>query len=282
MSTFYVSPMAQTMKLEAGKIYRGYISVSNPRESESDFYYQANVGPYSVVDSDYTVDFDTMDESSEIVNWIQIENPTGVVKPNESKKIYFNIVVPDTAAAHGEYAVINVGADPNYASMNSTGILDSFEMASVIFAEVEGEMRHEGEVSDVSIGGFSTGGRVTSRLEFTNSGDVHETATVKDIIRNTISGEEIIVNGDEGEIYSEIIMPGTTRVLTRELGGMSGLGIYNVTEEVKYMGETSSYEQTVIVCPIWFIVLVLITMITLIGTIIAIVRKRLRFSKSDV
>ena len=274
MDIFAVTPMSQDIELEAGKTYEASILVSNPANATKNFTYQVTVSPYSVTGSDYAADLLTLSNRSEITKWIKIEEPSGTLAPNESKKIKFTISVPETAPSGGQYAALLVsgrgeGQDGDGVTINSV-----LEIASIVFANVEGETIHEGEIVDNAIPGlvFSTPITVGATLE--NKGNVHEAAEVFLTVKNSFTGETIYPKGDELNGIREIIMPETTRYLTREVSEVPALGGFEITQEVFYLGEKSIETKTVFVCPLWFVILTIFTIGAIIGTVLAKIKKK--------
>ena len=274
MDIFAVTPMSQDIELEAGKTYEASILVSNPANATKNFTYQVTVSPYSVTGSDYAADLLTLSNRSEITKWIKIEEPSGTLAPNESKKIKFTISVPETAPSGGQYAALLVsgrgeGQDGDGVTINSV-----LEIASIVFANVEGETIHEGEIVDNAIPGlvFSTPITVGATLE--NKGNVHEAAEVFLTVKNSFTGETIYPKGDELNGIREIIMPETTRYLTREVSEVPALGVFEITQEVFYLGEKSIETKTVFVCPLWFVILTIFTIGAIIGTVLAKIKKK--------
>ena len=71
-------------------------------------------------------------------------------------------------------------------------------------------------------------------------------------------------------------MPETTRHISRDLDGFSPLGIYTIKQTVTYLDEVSVVERTVIACPIWFMVLLGLTILTIIYSIFKSIKKHRR------
>ena len=91
---FMVTPMSQRVALDAGSTYGGYITIANPSNATEDFHYKVVVSSYNVLDEQYTADFLTRSDRSQIVDWITVDNPTGTLKPNETTKVHYKINVP--------------------------------------------------------------------------------------------------------------------------------------------------------------------------------------------
>lgn len=275
--SFVVFPMSQEMTLEAGKTYRGVINVVNPADADGDFSYTIVVTPYSVADVGYEANLEETSTWSQIVDWIMIDDPSGTLAPNETKEITFTVTVPTDAPAGGQYAAIAVrSSGAEVAQGDSLKIHNVYELASVIYATVEGETVHSGEVVTNTVPGFVTDGDVVLTTMVANTGNVHEMAAVKIEAKNILTGERFFPRSESEIVYEEVVMPSTTRYITRELNELPLLGVFEVSQEVSYLGEISLNTSLVILCPIWFMVLVVATIGTLIGTITALIMKRRR------
>ncbi len=271
---FTVMPMNQTLTLTPGEEYEGSITVTNPADAKNDFSYKINVTPYSVIGEEYAADLATKTNLSAIVDWITIENPKGTLKPNSSTKINFKIKVPEDAAGGGQYAAITVSSNDNQTSSEDLAVENVFEMASVVYATVNGEINHVGEIKENSVPAFSptTPVKVTARIS--NNGNVHENATVKIEAKNFFTGETILPTDENNGQYSEMIMPGTERYAVREVGNLPEFGVVQVEQTVYYLGMSSVESVNVIICPIWFLVLMIVTLGAIIAAIVRAIFKR--------
>ena len=86
-NTFTLLPMSQRFLLMPGKVTEGSIKIVNPADATEDFSYKVTVTPYGVVGEDYKADLETDSTRTAIAKWIEIEEPTGKIKPNESKEV---------------------------------------------------------------------------------------------------------------------------------------------------------------------------------------------------
>lgn len=278
---FTVTPMSQRMSLEAGKTVEGSISVINPNDSVDDLKYKAYVAPYSVVGEGYEADLTTDSKYNMIKDWITIENPTGTIEPNKTGEIKFKIKVPGSAPAGGQYAAIIITRDDDTTSSeNGVAVKDIFEMASLIYANVSGETVHKGEILSNDIPGFVASAPITVGAMISNEGNTHENATVIIKATNFFTGDVIVEGDAEENYYSEIIMPDTTRYVTREISeGLPLLGVVKVEQTIYYQGSSDVAESNVIICPIWFLLLVFLTIAAIIGSIVMMVRKHRKKAK---
>ena len=264
---FSVSPMVSQIDLKAGETYDGVITVSNPADATEDFYFKVSISPYSVAGSNYTPDFVTISDWSRIVEWIKAKPATGVLKPNETAKIEYTITVPADAPAGGQYAMIGISSNPPANSEEAGVVQNVFEMASLIYAKVDGETKHEGKILENSVPGFVCDGVPKTKVSVSNTGNVHETATTNLVVKNILSGQEIFpTEGSDGN-FDSLIMPETTRDIVKNLDMVQAIGVYEVKQTVSYLGEVKDISTIMVVCPLWFIILISLTFISVISLI---------------
>ena len=273
---FTVLPMSQRFSLEPGKTYTGSLSIVNPADATEDFLYSISVSPYGVMGEDYTADLVTVTNRSEIVKWIKISEPKGSVKPNETKKVEFTITVPENAAAGGQYAAIAVSSNESSNASEGVAVNNVFELASLVYATVAGKTEHKGEILENNVPGFVVSAPITLSAMISNEGNVHEDATFVISVSNAFTGQVILPTEDNEGHYNELIMPETTRDVTREVNDLPALGIMKVNQTIYYQGDVNTVEKNVIICPIWFLFLIAFTIIAIIGTIVRLVIKHKR------
>lgn len=272
---FTVTPMSQRVSLKPGEVYNGSITIINPVNSESDFNYKATVTPYSVVGEDYAADLATKSNYNMMTDWVKIEEPTGTLKPNNSKEIKFSIKVPEDAPAGGQYATIAISQNQSTdAKDGGVAVNNVFEMASLIYAEVAGETKHETEIIENQIPGFVTSAPITLKALLKNEGNVHETATIVIEAKDFFTGNVIVETENDANRYTELVMPETTRAVERDINeNLPALGVVHIEQTIYYNGEQSVTTKDVIICPVWFMILLGVTIAAIVGTIVMIVRK---------
>ena len=272
---FTVAPMSQTLELKPGETYEGYILVSNPEDSGVDFDFQVEVAPYGVTGNDYKADLTTSSARTLLAEWVKVTNATGIVKPNEKVRVEYTITVPEDAAGGGQYAALvvsqNTHGEVEHANI---GVSNVFGMASVLYAKVDGEINHSGEVMENSIPGFTTSLPVSSSVMLKNDGNVHEDADIYISIKNVLNGEMVYPKDGQSGGVTEEILPGTTRYLTQSIQDISPLGIYEVKQTISYLDHEDVTTQVLIACPIWFMFLVFVTVCSIISFIISRIIKR--------
>lgn len=270
---FTVLPMSQRFSLKPGEVYKGSITVVNPVDATEDFAYKVAVVPYGVAGQDYQADLITDSDHTAIAKWIELEEPTGKIKPNESKEIKFTITVPKNAPAGGQYAALTVTSNNDASNSEGVAIQNVFEMASIIYGSVAGKTEYIGEVQENNIPGFVVTAPVTLSALISNEGNVHMDATFVITVTDFFTGRVILPTEDNEGQYSEVIMPETTRFVEREVNNLPALGVVKINQTIYYNGTVSTEEKDVIICPIWFLALLAATVCAIIGTIIHLIVK---------
>ena len=262
---FTVMPMNQKFYLTPGEEYEGSITVVNPADAKTDFPYKVSVTPYSVIGEEYAADLATRSNMSAIVDWIMIENPTGTLAPNSSAKVNFKITVPEDAAGGGQYATITVGSNSVPTTDGSVAIENVFEMASIIYASVDGEINHVGTIEENTVPAFSATAPVKVMARLSNEGNVHEEATITIKATNMFTGETILPTEDNAGRYTEVVMPNSERYISREVDNLPLFGMVHIEQTVYYLGLSSVEAVNVLICPIWFLIL----MFAALGAVVA-------------
>lgn len=270
---FSVTPMNQMIELVPGETYTFSITVSNPVNSAENFDYKVYATPYSVVTEEYDADVAKKTDYTRMVDWITIAEPTGTIVPNETKDIEFTITVPENAPGGGQYAAIIVGADDKDEVNGSTAVTNVLEIASILYAKVDGEIVHKGEVVENNVPGFVTDPKINVSSLIVNEGNMHEIASIAITAKNVFTGETIASAELENGAYAELILPDSQRFINKEINELPMIGIINVQQDIYYNGETSTVEKNVIVCPIWFLVLLALTLMAIVWKIVKTIRK---------
>lgn len=278
-SAFTVLPMSQRFSLVAGGTYEGSVTVANPVDAESDFSFTVTATPYNVVGDNYEADLANITTHSQIANWITIENPSGTLKPNEHTTVKYTIHVPENVPSGGQYATILVSQDN---SAQSTGegfsVATTLQLASVIYGDISGSLVREGTVIENNVPGFSFDPSIALTAIVKNDGNTHSDAIFNITITNKFTGEEI-VNESRGGNFSEIIMPETSRFITHRISNLPLLSFVHVNQTIYFNDVAYTSEKDLLICPIWFIFLSIITIISLVAFIVSRVRKH-RYKKS--
>ena len=279
--SFLITPMNQHFYLKPGEVYEGSIKVVNPANSSADFKYEASVAPYGVVGKDYEADLTTESKWTEIAKWITIENNKGVLAPNETAYVNFTIRVPENAPPGAQSAAIVVTQDKDGKATEGFLMENIFEMASIIYGEVEWEVYQETAIISQDLPSFSDTPLISAKVVLENRGNVFEEANITISVKDLITGEAILPTATNAGEYKEIVVPESTREVVRNIDGLPFLGVVRIEQSIFYNNETDIISRDVWICPIWFMVLVGVLITVLTTTIVKIVkfhqRKKARY-----
>lgn len=288
---FALSPMAKRAYLEPGTTYDATIRITNPAIAKNTLHFKIEAVPYNVVNENYDADFRSETEYTKISNWITLDQDEGYVEPNNSTTITYHINVPADAPGGGQYCALSVRSLANEESTNSgenvTAVSDIIELSSIIYAQVNGDVKREGEILENKIPIISFKNPITTTMSFRNTGNVHQDATVAIKATNIITGQPIMLDGSDAENYdeedttsqgvanfNEIVMPDSSRFVTRQVQGLPDLGIYKISQTVKFSGTENTVEHIIFMTPVWFLCLVIAVIASTIALIVYRNKKR--------
>lgn len=270
-----VSPPSTEVSLEPGKSYTGSINITNPADATEELAYKAYVAPYGVKNLTYDADLSTQTTMTKITDWITLENPTGTIAVNSKAVLNYTINTPADAPAGGQYAAIMIQAS---SGENDATIGEVFEIASIIFAKIGGNNTVDGKILSVETPSFMFEAPITTTATFSNTGNVHATAKITAELRSAMTGEVIFPDIDEevSNSLTEIIMPGTERALVFTIEKVPMLGVYNLKETISYLDDTFTDEKVIFICPIWFLVMVIVAIALIIIAVIATIKRKVK------
>jgi hypothetical protein len=96
-----------------------------------------------------------------------------------------------------------------------------------------------------------------------------------------LTGETILPTEFDDGKYLEIVMPDTTKFVAREVNGLPMLGIVKISQSIYYNYAISTEEKTVIICPIWFMTLMAVTLVAIVAKIAGTIRKHKKSKRNS-
>lgn len=294
-SAFTVSPQKQEYVLAPGQSVTGEVKATNQVGAEGDFYYIAEVVPYSVSDDGkYSPDFDATNDHTDIVNWVTMSDDDesgvkevhGVLEPGESKSAYYTITVPKDARGGGQYFAVRVKNDIDAARKaeedDDVVIKEVVGIVSLVFVEVSGDIIVKGEITDNNVPSFVLTPPITTSFVVKNEGNTHALISYYMQVFPLFSDEEIYTT--EEDMNSSYVLPGASRIITQSWENTPAVGIFKVRQTVYYDSldsEPSVTEKMVIVCPVWLLFVIFFIIAAIVIWIVMRVRARGKNKKSE-
>ena len=267
---FAVSPMNQKISLTPGERYYGTFKITNPVTNTYNFAYEIGIDPFKV-DDDYNIVYENNGDYNQIMDWITIENSTGVIAPNDTDIIRFYVDVPETAPAGGQYAALVVHSADNAESESGVNIQAKYSIAHILYAEVAGETVRKGTVNNINVPGFLFSGNISGTASITNGGNVHSDASYVMQVFPLFSGEEVYTNEEDPLINT--VLPEATRTTMLTWEETPSMGIFHVIYKAEFEGVESKVDKIVIVCPLWLLFLILLAIFLIIFRILSVKKK---------
>lgn len=275
-----VNPSNQEIELKPGKTYEGSIKVSNV--GRLPFKVKASVRPFYVKNDSYEPDFSTESAYTKIYNWIKLAETDFSIEPNETYDLKFTVEVPKDVASGGQYAAIMLLSDGG--EEESAGVNVAAQLAAILYGHVNGgEIRTEGELVEHTLPGLLSSGDFSISQTVKNTGNVdfrvEQTLTVTEFFSNreVVNKNSVSADGQPIGTSTAVVLPGTSRTGILTWTDAPKLGLFNVTQTIRFLDQDLTFSKLVFLCPIWLLVIVIALLIVLILWIVRnIIKKKQR------
>ncbi|MBQ6394037.1 hypothetical protein IJH74_02235 [Candidatus Saccharibacteria bacterium] len=271
-----ISPVSNHIVIKAGSDTDYSFTVSNI--GSETFNYHVYAAPYSVVDEDYNVSFNTENTRTQIARWIKFigeDNQTHseakfTIGPGEKQTIRYRVEVPDDIPAGGQYATIFAESDEVDGDVASSGIKTVSRVGLIVYGRTDGDTVDAADITDYNVPGFMTGGNISVSSRVENKGNTDFEATY-DFEVKSIFGKQLYTKSN-----SYNILPDTARRVSSEWEETPMMGLFQVHYRVAALNGQVVRDETrlVVIMPIFAIILSIILLTLIIIWIIIIIRKR--------
>ena len=258
-----ISPVIQRMELDPSSSYANNITIVNTGDEPLKF--EMNISPYQVEDINYAPIYTVTNAYTQIVNWITFDEYDDYLEPGEMSIVHYHINVPKDAPGGGQYAV--VFAETKDATGEDQSVRANARAGMIVRAKVAGVTRETGEITKTIIPGFLLAPPISATATFKNTGNVDADARMSIKIEKYFSGE-VIYDGTNDQL-EKTILPDTTRDLNISWANVPRLGIFKVTLNTEFMGDAEVKTRIVIICPIWFMAIIILIILVIVFRILA-------------
>lgn len=265
-----VSPAMIELDLEPGKTVSKTFRVQNTGTKDFDF--ELGTGPYNVEGEDYKRDLSTVTDYNYIKDWISFSEEKGSIKAGESKEITAIVKVPKDIPAGGQYGVILAKMiEPQ--DETASGIVAEKQIGLLVYSKnVAGNTRLTGGVVETKVPSFIFTPPIKATSVVENTGNVHAEATYILQVYPLFGSEEVYTNEESPE--KRTILPETRRLNTMTWDAAPQLGIFKVKQTVKFLDDVKAIEKIVFICPIWFLLIILVLIFLAVFWIVSRTRDR--------
>lgn len=273
-----VKPADQELDLAPGQTVRGKVTVQNV--GRLPFTFTVSARPYQVLNENYDPDFVTENSYTKLHNWITFPQDSFQIEPGAQQEVSFTITVPEGVPGGGQYAAIIV--ETRDSMSEDAGVRIISQLASLIYAHVEGEEHIGGVLMAHYLPNFLLSSPFTARATVKNDGNVDfrltHSISIKDFFTNKeiLSENSVDENGKFIARATPMILPETQRSSAITWDGAPQLGVFKVTQTISFLDQNYAFEQVVIFCPVWLIAAVAVFIFLIILWVILRLRSRKR------
>lgn len=228
-------------------------------------------------------DFYTEKARTQIVNWISIGDIEGCsVNKVEDGKTYFTmrsqeecyvnytITVPHNAVGGSQNAALTVRSVEKRGEDGGVGLRNSYSFAYLLHSNVNGpDALYQGKVLENNIPWILFNPPLAVDTLVENTGNLDFDVKYDVAMRDYFGGKEVYDRSWDTIAYAE-----TQRADETAWEGAPALGLFQVTQEVELLDETSSKTQLVLLIPIWLILIILGVVILLTWAIVLRAKQR--------
>lgn len=240
-----MTPTSKRYSLDPGVSEKDSLNVIN--DGTQEYTVRIYTRPYSVQGEDYQPVFSKLTPVTDAYEWISLETTEFTIKPGKTVTVPYTITVPENADAGGHYGVIFAETQPKAGEPGS--VVRKKRVGAIVYATVKGDNRSEGNVLSTNIPFLQTEAPLRAFSRVGNSGNV-------DFLDKTSVKVTTIFGADKYHNERELaVLPSTTRKIDYDWKNGSMFGLYNVTISHTILGKTSTTTGTVLLIPVWLMIM---------------------------
>ena len=246
--------------VKPGEVYDREIIVTNPTDKEVEFKFQTS--SFWIEGDEYELKWGVSESQyGKIAKWTNIDQTkVHKLQAGETFKLEYDISVPKNQAGGSQHLMVSVSLG---SSGDSGFVSTEMRLNTLIYANVEGEVKLGAEIISRDIQGFSFTPNIRTDSVIKNTGNVDLDVHYKMYASSFFSGEQAFVDETEKTLVVD-----STRMFEQSWTDAPRLGIFNVTQEITYLGETHTIKSVVVICPMWLIIACVFAIVLLIVYII--------------
>ena len=280
-----ITPVSKVFQLASGSEYDSSFKVNNM--GDTDMKIEVYAAPYAYVYSDeedaYKLGFSTENNYTQMSRWIRIKDtegnyvkkPTFTIPPKEELEIFYRVTTPESIPAGGQYAVIFAHTLTSVVSAN--GIKTEASPGIVIYGRsTEGETIVKASISNMEIRQRDESSEEAKNLfngyaKIKNEGNVDFTATGVLKVEGFLSGAHYETPQNAGRVS---VIPDAELTISDKWDETPDFGIFKVTWTVTAGEETETVEKTIVLIPVYMILIMIMLLTFAVVWIIMMARKR--------
>jgi hypothetical protein len=263
-------PVRVEKRLNEGESFASQIEIQN--NNDETVTVSLTPSPYSYGPAnEYLPDYSTQKAYTQLANWIRL--PRGDkynIMAGETISVDYNFTVPEGAIGGSQSAAILIHTEQPEESTRDVGVSGRSNFAYVIIANINGQSLREGgqvvrwdtpwivlDESEI---------KIESAIE--NTGNINFMADYKLTINEWFDSQKIAYQ----ESKRVDVLPESGRMVDHKWADAPALGLFKVKEEVKFLDETKMFERTVLIFPMWLLIIVIAIILLLVTALVLKIR----------
>lgn len=247
-----LSPVSRDFKVDAGTQVKNELTIINDGKLPYDFIVYSR--PYSVLGEEYQSDYTKVRPNTDLYQWVRFEKTKYSIKPNETIKVPFTIVVPTSAAPGGHYGVIFAETQPS-PEAQGTAVVRKKRVGMIAYTTVNGNYVNKGDFLDVSLPFWQVQPPMSADLRVQNTGNTD----FKNSIRYTV--KDLFGNVKYDAIKQYPVLPQTTRKINVAWNQSPWFGLFKVEITQKFLDKEKTTGGYVLMMPRFLPILLLVLLI---------------------
>lgn len=260
-----LSPTSHRLTVAPSKTYEGSLTVIN--SGSEPMKVRVYPAPYLVQNESYDPVFSKETSRTQISRWINLEQDSYQLAPDEQVKVPFTIKTPSSIPDGGQYAAIfaETSEEPDGAIMRKKRV------GMLVYAQSDGKTQEAG-VAELSKPGFlQIASKSTVEQRLINKGNTDLTGNVT-VTAKSLFGKELF-----SRTQQKVVLPETTRLVTTEWKDTPAIGLVKVSQTVEFANEKSTSNHWMLfITPTWLLIIGSIAVLTIGGITYAIRRTKKR------
>lgn len=202
-----IAPLKAYLKLAAGDTTTSTLTIGNLTSAPMTA--TLSLKQFSV--SDYAYDYHFSDPSTQ---WVTLSASSVQLQPNETKKVSYEVHVPQGSAPGGSYYTFIASAP-----VQSGGVASTVQAASLLYLTVSGQLIQTSQPLHSRIDRFVYRGDIHYSIDVKNTGNVHYFAYFSGNLRGLLGHTTTFGT-------SHLLLPGTTRRVNETIPAPLLPGLY--------------------------------------------------------
>lgn len=260
-----LSPTSHRLTIAPNETYTGSLTLIN---SGSDaMQVQVYPAPYHVEDEQYNPIFSKDTARTQISRWIQLEQESYQLSPDERISVPFTITTPTSIPDGGQYAAIFAETSDG----ESGSILRKKRVGMLIYAQAKGDTNEAGTIAMELPSPLHFTNKLTTYQRFINEGNTDITGTVS-TAATSIFGKKLF-----SQKQQKVVLPDTTRRIPTEWKNLPSFGLVKLSQSAEFADEKATADRWVLFAtPAWLLGIGALFTVIIGGIIYAIHRSKQR------